>query len=223
MLVRFALVASVLGCSAVACDSNTPAPNQAAPVAAAEAAKPAEPVKLAAAEPAAHEAEEGCIYADAHGKKEHKDDEADCPHGGGHDAAAASGEPGHFGAAFALNETRALGPILAAGKDALPGEAVQVSATVDTVCQKKGCWMVVKDGDQHARILMKDHSFTVPMDAKGKPVVVEGTLEARTFTEAQVKHLEKDAGGDPATASGERTEFVLTASGVKIQDTQAPA
>ena len=42
--------------------------------------------------------------------------------------------------------------------------------------------------------------------------------QARTFTEAQVKHLEKDAGKDPAAATGERTEYVLTASGVKIQN-----
>lgn len=223
MHVRHAILASLLGCSVLACQGGAPAP---AAQPAAEAAKVAEPAKVAvAAEPAQpaakhegdkHEGEEGCIYADAD-KKKHEGDEADCPHGGGHEGAPA-GEPGHFGAAFALKETRALGPILAAGKDALPKDAVQVSGTVDSVCQKAGCWMVVKDGEQHARILMKDHSFTVPLDTKGKPVVVEGTLEARTFTEAQVKHLEKDAGKDPAAASGERTEYVLTASGVKIQN-----
>lgn len=217
MHVRHAILASLLGCTVVACQGGAAAPAAqpaAEPAKVAEPAKAAEPAKVAAAAPEKHEAEEGCIYADAH-KKE--GDEADCPHGGGHDTPS-TGEPGHFGAAFALKETRALGPILAAGKDALPKDAVQVSGTVDSVCQKKGCWMVVKDGDQEARILMKDHSFTVPMDTKGKPVVVEGTLEARTFTEAQVKHLEKDAGKDPAAAAGERTEYVLTASGVKIQN-----
>lgn len=217
MHVRLALVSLLSGSIlAFACQGGAPAPG-AQP--AAEPAKVAEVAQVDAAAikaaAAGHEAEEGCIYADAH-KKEGHGDEADCPHGGGHGAAAGSGEPGHFGAAFALKETRPLAPILAAGKDALPKDAVQVSGTVDSVCQKKGCWMVVKDGEQHARILMKDHGFTVPMDAKGKSVVVEGTLEARTFSEAQVKHLEKDAGGDPNTASGERTEFVLTASGVKI-------
>ncbi|MCY1011335.1 DUF4920 domain-containing protein [Nannocystis pusilla] len=219
MHVRHAILASLLGCTVVACQGPAAAP---AAQPAAEPAKVAEPAK--AAEPAKpeekvavaekHEAEEGCIYADAH-KKE--GDEADCPHGGA-EGTPNSGEPNHFGAAFALKEAKPLGPILAAGKDALPKDAVQVSGTVDSVCQKKGCWMVMKDGDQEARILMKDHGFTVPMDTKGKPVVVEGTIEARTFTEAQVKHLEKDAGKDPAAASGERTEYVLTASGVKIQN-----
>ncbi|HEY8378215.1 MAG TPA: DUF4920 domain-containing protein [Nannocystis sp.] len=216
------LLVSLLGGSifALACQGGAPAP---AAQPAAEAAKVAEPAqkvaesaqKVAAA-PGGHEAEEGCVYADAHKDKEGHD-EADCPHGGGgHGAVAGTGEPGHYGAAFTLQETRPLSAVLAAGKDGLPKEAVQVRGTIDSVCQKKGCWMVVKDGEAQARILMKDHAFTVPMDVKGKTAVVEGTIEARTFTEAQVKHLEKDAGGDPSQLSGERTEFVLTASGVKI-------
>ena len=45
------------------------------------------------------------------------------------------------------------------------------------VCQKAGCWMVLKEGEVTARILMKDHGFTVPMDVKGKSAIVEGTLE----------------------------------------------
>lgn len=205
-----------------ACNGGAPAPAS-APKAPEKVAAPAEPAKVAAA-PAATPAatpehkeghEEGCIYEDAH-KKHGGDDEANCPHGGAADAPAGTGLPGHHGAAFALKETRALSQVLASGKDAIPKDPVQVSGTIDSVCQKKGCWMVIKDGEAQARILMKDHGFTVPMDTKGKSVVVEGTLEARTFTEAQVKHLEKDAGGDPAKASGERTEFVLTASGVQI-------
>ena len=77
--------------------------------------------------------------------------------------------------------------------------------------------MVLKDGDAAiARILMKDHAFAVPMDSKGKTAIVEGTLATRTFSEKEVKHLEKDAGGDPSAVGGERKEFVLTASGIQI-------
>jgi hypothetical protein len=181
--------------------------------------KPAD-VKLAAAEPAkGAESEEGCIYKDAHQDK--PDDEAGCPHGAGEDGAAAgTGTPGHYGAAFALKETKPLSQILASAKDAKDGlkDPVQVSGEVESVCQKKGCWLVVKDGEAQARILMKDHAFTVPMDTKGKPVVVEGVLEARTFSEAQVKHLEKDGGGDPAAVAGERTEYVLTATGIELKN-----
>ncbi|MCA9690013.1 MAG: DUF4920 domain-containing protein [Nannocystaceae bacterium] len=154
-----------------------------------------------------HEAEEGCIHEGAH-----KPEGESCEHG----EAPKSDATGHFGAAFVLAESRPLASVLAEA-DKLGEDAVQVTGEIDQVCQKMGCWMVVRDGDKTARILMKDHSFTVPTESKGKPVVVEGTIAARTFNEAQVKHLEKDAGGDPAAVSGEREEFVLTASGVEIQ------
>ena len=201
-----------------ACNGGAPAP--AAQPATPAPAKAEEAPKVAAAAPADKaaddkkgEGEEGCIHGGDMAKKEHEPEAEGC---GGHGEAPATGVPGHFGAAFALKDTKPLAQILASGKDALPKDAVQVSGQIDSVCQKMGCWMVVKDGEMQARILMKDHSFTVPTDVKGKGVVVEGTLEARTFSEAQVKHLEKDGGGDPAKASGERTEFVLTASGVQL-------
>lgn len=186
--------------------ANTPAP---APKAA-PAAEPA-PAKVAAAEPAkpanTPDDEDGCIYKDAntpHG--------AECP---SHDAMPASATPGHFGAEFALKDAKPLSSVLAAAKD--QKDPILVSGTVDSVCQKKGCWLVVKDGTAEARIMMKDHAFTAPMDCKGKNVVVEGTLEARTFSEAQVKHLEKDAGKDPAAVAGERVEYVLTATGIELK------
>jgi hypothetical protein len=95
--------------------------------------------------------------------------------------------------------------------------AVLVSGVIDQVCQKKGCWMVVRDGEKTARITMKDYAFVVPVDSKGKQVTIEGTIAVRTFTEAQVKHLEADRGGNPDDVSGTRTEYVVKASGVRIR------
>ena len=205
------LAAALALLPAVGCDSKpaaepTPA---AAPAVAATPAKPAD-VKVAAAEPAHDaDAEEGCIYKDA--AKPHAEEGCPSPE------LAAPTTPGHFGSVFALKEAKPLSTVLASAKDGLK-DPVQVSGQIDSVCQKKGCWLVVKDGEAQARVLMKDHAFTVPMDTKGKPVVVEGTIEARTFNEAQVKHLEKDAGKDPATISGERTEYVLTATAVELKN-----
>ena len=200
--------------------NNAPAPAAEAKPAEAKPAeaKPAEAkpeVKVAAAEPAkSAEDEEGCIYKDA-AKEPHE--EAGCPHGDGGEAAPGSTTPGHFGAVFALKDNKPLSQVLASAKAGLK-DPVQVTGEVESVCQKKGCWLVVKDGEAQARVLMKDHAFTIPMDTKGKPVVVEGTIEARTFNEAQVKHLEKDAGKDPAAVSGERTEYVLTATAIKLKN-----
>lgn len=170
----------------------------------------AEPTKVAAAD-AAKDEHAGCIYA---GTEKEKD--PSCPHGGGEGEepqGPASGE-GHFGAPFQLADAVPLGKLIEKGAGETP---VKVSGTVEAVCQKKGCWMVVKDGAESARVLMKDHGFAVPMDSRGKSVVVEGTLSTREFDEAQVKHLEADRGGDPEKVSGTRKEHVLTASGILIR------
>jgi uncharacterized protein DUF4920 len=155
----------------------------------------------------AHDGEHaGCIYADGE-KGEH----AECDRNAEPDAPKQSS--GHFGAPFAAAEPTPLATALAAGKPGL----VLVSGTVEAVCQKKGCWMVVKDGTESARVMMKDHAFAVPIDARGKAVLVEGEITSRTFDEAQVKHLEQDKGGDPDKVAGARKEHVLMATGVKIQ------
>ena len=148
-----------------------------------------------------------CIYAD-----DKDGDRAECPGGPAEPEAPAEGG-GHFGDPFALASAVPLSKAITAGGE----EPVQITGEVEAVCQKKGCWMVVRDGSESARVLMKDHAFAVPMDCRGKAVTVEGTLASRTFTEGEVKHLEKDAGRDPSKVSGERTEHVLTASAVEIK------
>lgn len=209
-----ALAVTLLSTLALAACEQKPAP---APETKAEAAKPADETKPAgdavAAAKTAEEGEEGCVYGEHHKEAAEKAGEAGCGHGE-HDGHGPAGDasPGHFGAAFALGESKPLAEVLASA----PSGAIQVRGEIDSVCQKAGCWMVLKDGEMKARILMKDHGFTVPMDVKGKPAVVEGTLETRTFNEKEVKHLEKDAGGDPSAVAGERKEYVLTASGIQI-------
>lgn len=170
------------------------------------------------------EAAGGCAHehmakADDHGHaaKAAGDEHMGC---GGHekivDAAPDESGDTHFGAAFSLPEAKPLAKVVAdAGEEG--GDVVQVSGTIHQVCQTAGCWMVVKDGDAEARVVMKGHAFTVPKDSKGKPTLVEGTLKVRTFTEAQAKHLAEDAGKDPSTVTGPTKEYVVTASAITIK------
>ena len=97
----------------------------------------------------------------------------------------------------------------------VPAEAVKVSGTVEAVCQKKGCWMVIKDGDVQARVLVKDHAFAIPMDGKGKAATVEGTLESKDLSEANVAHLKQD-GDDTLAGDGARKEYFLHATAVEL-------
>ena len=150
--------------------------------------------------------EEGCIHEDK--PANHADGEG-CDHGG---SAAPTESTGHFGAAFALTDAKPLSAVLASG---VPSDAVKVSGTVESVCQAKGCWMVIKEGDFTARVLVKDHAFAIPMDGKGKAATVEGTLEAKELTEANVAHLKKD-GDANLEGDGARQEFFLHATAVEL-------
>ncbi len=219
---KLALISCIVALGA--CDSSTSATAEGAKAAdaakakaeaPAEAAQAKDAVAAADAEPAEDGEANGCIYAEGE-KDDHDAAEEGCPHGdqADGDGALAAKVDGHFGDPF----TNKSEPVpLAKAIEAESKDGILVSGEVEAVCQKKGCWMVLKDGDVSARVLMKDHGFNVPMDSRGKKVHVEGTLTSRTFTEAQVKHLEKDGGGDPGKVEGERTEHVLTASGVLIQ------
>ncbi len=151
----------------------------------------------------------GCIYAGEPGAA----GASACPGGGMVEPDAPKASSGHFGAAFTQTAAVPLGKAVADGRT----DTVLISGTVEAVCQKKGCWMVVKDGPVTARVMMKDHAFAVPVDSRGKPVKVEGTIGKRTFDEAQVKHLEADKGGNPDAVAGARDEYVLMATGVLIQ------
>jgi len=190
-------------------------------------AQPAPTTVIAKQEAAAAPAHEACgEHAQAGG------DEANCPFPeensakaaaaescGGHAAMAAAPEAKdgklHLGDAFALGEAKPLASVLGTAGD---GQelSVRVSGQIEKVCQKKGCWMVVKDGGLEARVIMKDHAFSVPRDAEGKPAQVEGVLKVRVFTEAQAKHLAEDGGQDPGKVQGEKKEFLLTATAVEI-------
>jgi hypothetical protein len=64
---------------------------------------------------------------------------------------------------------------------------------------------------------MKDHSFPALMGSEGRKAPVEGTLTSKSFDEQQVEHLEQGGGGGPEELSGERTAYVLGATGVKFE------
>lgn len=145
--------------------------------------------------------EDGCIHEEKHAEGE------SCSHG-----AAPTESTGHFGPAFALADAQPLSAVLASG---VPTEAVKVSGTVESVCQKMGCWMVIQEGEFSARVLVKDHAFAIPMDGKGKAAIVEGTLEAKELSEANVKHLKQD-GDDKLEGDGPRQEFFLHATAVEL-------
>ena len=94
-----------------------------------------------------------------------------------------------FGAAMPAGEAQ---PIAKALID-LSGTARKYSGRIVEVCQAKGCWMMLEDDGRAARVMMKDHAFSVPKDASGAAIVF-GTLSKKTLDAATAQHLAEDAG-----------------------------
>lgn len=82
--------------------------------------------------------------------------------------------------------------------DALAGKSVKVTGMVDKVCQKKGCWFVVKEGDETIRITAKGYGFFVPSKSPGMTATIEGELSVKMLDEAAAKHYEAE-GAAPAS------------------------
>jgi DNA-directed RNA polymerase subunit F len=70
----------------------------------------------------------------------------------------------------------------------------KITAKIVEVCPNKGCWLKLelKDGET-AMVKMKDYGFFLPIAAKGKTVVIDGEMEMKTTSVAELKHYAEDA------------------------------
>ena len=70
----------------------------------------------------------------------------------------------------------------------------KIKAKIVEVCPNKGCWLKLElsDGSQ-ATVKMKDYGFFLPLAAKGKNVVIDGKVELKTTSVAELRHYAEDA------------------------------
>ena len=95
------------------------------------------------------------------------------------------------------------------------GKPILLEATVDQVCQKKGCWMTLV-ADQPIRVRFKDYGFFVPKKAGGHLAYVQGELSEVEVPEATARHYAEDAGEDPSTIVGPQKGLEFLATGVRL-------
>lgn len=89
------------------------------------------------------------------------------------------------------------------------------SGRVGKICQTKGCWMMLTEGDAMVRV-MTGHRYFLPKDASGDAVVY-GTLKRKEMTAEQAAHMAKD-GGEPAPAEGAvAVEWRIDATSIRIE------
>ncbi|HRQ64717.1 MAG TPA: DUF4920 domain-containing protein [Xanthomonadaceae bacterium] len=113
-----------------------------------------------------------------------------------------------YGEPMPEGQSRGIGEALAAE---LHGAAAKYHGRIGQICQTKGCWLILEDDGQWARV-MTGHKFFLPKDATGR-ATVHGVLEAVDVEEKQARHLAEDYGGD---AEPVMREYRIVASSIDI-------
>lgn len=107
----------------------------------------------------------------------------------------------HFGEPMKIADRDTI-PIesLMASAEKYDGTLVRVSGVVDEVCQHKGCWITMKPAGAEDSLFVKftypvePDARLIPLDAVGRPVIVEGKLTIEEISEDEAKHMAEDAG-----------------------------
>jgi hypothetical protein len=79
------------------------------------------------------------------------------------------------------------------------GKSVRVSGTVSKVCERKGCWLEMTDSGKplFVKFTCPVDGRLIPMDAVGKPAIVEGQLAIKEISEEDARHLAEEGGKTP--------------------------
>jgi len=97
----------------------------------------------------------------------------------------------------------------------------KVTAPIEAVCQKKGCWMELKATDGSTmRVTFKDYGFFMPKDASGKTAIVYGVAKVEETSVADLQEYAKDDGKskeEVAAIKEPKKELVFEASGVILK------
>ena len=99
-------------------------------------------------------------------------------------------------------------------------QKVLLEGKISDVCQMKGCWLMLSDGERAIRIKFESYSFFVPKDSRGKKVRAEGRLIQETLSEEMARHYaaEQSTKSDPSEIKGPQRVVTFEAAGVAILD-----
>ena len=127
----------------------------------------------------------------------------------------------HIGEPLENREVLAFSPVRS---NPLPylEQTLLVEATVNAVCQNKGCWMQVGDGNQTAMVRWEagcGGKYTFPKDAMGERVLIQGSFYPKAISPEDAEHLQEEFGG--ALRVPEQT-YEFNASAVVMLDRRAP-
>jgi len=93
------------------------------------------------------------------------------------------------------------------------GKEIRLDGQIVDVCQKKGCWLKLKQGEYDITVRFKDYAFFVPKDGAGNLVSVQGIFSTKTD-----KHVEEETAVQGAEVKEEKPSYSFTASSVVIKE-----
>jgi len=129
-----------------------------------------------------------------------------------------------FGEEFDYAQAETAAIALEKYQDLKPGDTITTSftASVNSVCVKKGCWMRLKlDDDKESFVRFKDYGFFVPKDIKGQEATVHGKLFVNETSVEDLKHYAMDAGKSEeeiAAITEPKVEYSFLADGVHLDE-----
>jgi len=79
-----------------------------------------------------------------------------------------------------MTEVTSLSDILVQKNDHV-GQEFLVEGTAVEICQKKGCWMDIKDGEDLITVRFKDYAFFMPKDGAGRNAKIQGIFSKESY------------------------------------------
>ena len=128
-----------------------------------------------------------------------------------------------FGAKISLDGAITSEALLSKFKMMKVGDSINLKFTsiVKDVCSKKGCWMKLPlVDDAEAMVRFKDYGFFVPLDSKGREVILNGKAFIQETSVKELQHYAEDAGKtkeEIAKITTSKIEYTFEADGVLMK------
>lgn len=98
---------------------------------------------------------------------------------------------------------------------------IKFSSVVNSVCQKKGCWIKVPLSDEkQSFVKFKDYAFFMPFNSAGSKVILNGKAFKNVISIKDLQHYAKDAGKSAeeiAKITEPKTTYSFLADGVLLE------
>ena len=128
-----------------------------------------------------------------------------------------------FGEKISLDKAITSEALLAQFKTMKAGDTLNVkfASSIKEVCSKKGCWMKLPlSDDTEAMVRFKDYGFFMPLDSKGREVVLNGKAFINETSVKELQHYAEDAGKSKeeiAKITAPKVEYTFEADGVLMK------